>query len=970
MHSIIFVAFVVTVRALEEDPTTTYYRLYRDGTEFYTQKNFSFAKTLLEKSLEDYRFYHKNAINCRVECRRKNSLLLENFEDSRKSTDILEIGLFENFIHQSKCMKRCFKKVFGERPDHIHSSESKRIDKDFETGRVYQYLQFCYYELKEYTKAACAAYTYYLKHPHDQNAQRNVQMYREKMEVKDEEFVDLDRKSYQEFHIQGENAYYEGNWSGVVDNFERALSEFYREEQNCRLQCEGNLIIPSPPPPGDFFHYLKELYVPILRCQVDCEYKLSRVFADHQEDFIEEHYNFLQYAYYQMGDFERAAQAIGAFLLFNSSHREMLQNRLFFMTRLGYHDSHLSARKEAVQYIEMRNRLESLLYFAESNDLNKIEGDSKEVEHYLKEFEKLGIKLIQTPSDLKGRRFVAEGVLRDEQQEELLNLMKATKMKSAGIQTTSIPKAIQAVKTDPDLEISLRLLLKLSEAVRFYTSKFLNQTSFYTKETKVICRGPPDPEDKEAESDCFPQEDGSCADLEQEHLEGDPDEFRAVLYINDVEKGGETVFLNRKNKALAHVFPKKGHFTVFEALDKHMVTPPSSQRCVILMTFSTEKVKDNPEYRQAMLFLNDLDEEKVRKLHVDNVRKVEELTREGVSIVQSGQELHGTERFVADGLITEGECQNLISLLERGGIEGDGYKGKAVTGHRKISPHTNHEIFEGLTVGRATQLVKSGNLPRDLVQLFLGASERARILVENFFNLTRPLYFDYTHLVCRKAVQEEENDRLDLSHPVHADNCLIQPDGSCLRQFPAYIARDYSAVLYLNEKPDFIGGEFFFAHGNKTEQISVSPKCGRVVGFNAGEYHGVRAVQRGRRCAIAMWYTMDPNTQELARFQAQKKMADQDDVRKETPESKNDGEFGTVLRKGEEKILHFQKDPVEKSLLNNKDSEINVVTETGESKRFQSEPILNKEQENADISGTDVMTGDKDTLQTNNHGEL
>lgn len=45
--------------------------------------------------------------------------------------------------------------------------------------------------------------------------------------------------------------------------------------------------------------YDLELYVPILRCQVDCEYKLSRVFADHQEDFIEEHYNFLQYAYYQ-----------------------------------------------------------------------------------------------------------------------------------------------------------------------------------------------------------------------------------------------------------------------------------------------------------------------------------------------------------------------------------------------------------------------------------------------------------------------------------------------------------------------------------------------------------------------------------------------------------------------------------------------------------------------------------------------
>lgn len=48
----------------------------------------------------------------------------------------------------------------------------------------------------------------------------------------------------------------------------------------------------------------------------------------------------------------------------------------------------------------------------------------------------------------------------------------------------------QAVKGDPDLEITLRLFLKLSEAVRFYTSKFFNQSSFYTKETKLVCRKP------------------------------------------------------------------------------------------------------------------------------------------------------------------------------------------------------------------------------------------------------------------------------------------------------------------------------------------------------------------------------------------------------------------------------------------------------------------------------------------------
>lgn len=60
-----------------------------------------------------------------------------------------------------------------------------------------------------------------------------------------------------------------------------------------------------------------------------------------------------------------------------------------------------------------------------------------------------------------------------------------------------------------------------------------------------------------------------------------------------------------------------------------MVTPPASQRCVILMTFSSEKAKDNPEYRDAMRFLNELDEEKVRKLHIDHLKRIEEIKDEG-----------------------------------------------------------------------------------------------------------------------------------------------------------------------------------------------------------------------------------------------------------------------------------------------------------------------------------------------------
>lgn len=44
-------------------------------------------------------------------------------------------------------------------------------------------------------------------------------------------------------------------------------------------------------------------------------------------------------------------------------------------------------------------------------------------------------------------------------------------------------------------------------------------------------------------------------------------------------------------------------------------------------------------------------------------------------------------------------------------------------------------------------------------------------------------------------ILEGNEEHRDLSHPVHADNCLIQQDGSCLRQFPAYIARDYRYLI-------------------------------------------------------------------------------------------------------------------------------------------------------------------------------
>ncbi|MPC27313.1 Prolyl 3-hydroxylase 1 [Portunus trituberculatus] len=210
------------------------------------------------------------------------------------------------------------------------------------------------------------------------------------------------------------------------------------------------------------------------------------------------------------------------------------------------------------------------------------------------------------------------------------------------------------------------------------------------------------------------------------------------------------------------------------------------------------------------------------------VSQLKSLSELGVKAVKGEWEKDKQDRLVADGLTSTLECMVLTELIRFGAVEGDGYKGS-------YSPHTNAEAFQGISLGRAGL----------------------------------QLYFAYTHLVCRTAKPEMNHNRsaLDLSHEVHADNCILQNSGECLRVPPAYTYRDYSAILYLND--DFEGGEFIFTQdmSGLTYESSVNPQCGRLVGFSSGpeNSHGVLPVRKGTRCSIGMWFTHDRKHNEVER---------------------------------------------------------------------------------------------------------
>lgn len=150
-----------------------------------------------------------------------------------------------------------------------------------------------------------------------------------------------------------------------------------------------------------------------------------------------------------------------------------------------------------------------------------------------------------------------------------------------------------------------------------------------------------------------------------------------------------------------------------------------------------------------------------------------------------------------------------------------------------------------------------------------------------------------------------------------------------------------------------------------------------MVGFNAGDYHGVRGVTKGRRCAIAMWYTMDPNTQELAHLQAWKKMVPQNGVQEETLRSGEENEKFDDFEEAEERNVN--KEDVGANFLtdtNTKDSGINIKihVETNDldldSEHLQNTDIPEKELEFVKETYNENGIRDNGNRKNNKHGEL
>ncbi|KAL8611683.1 hypothetical protein ACOMHN_054664 [Nucella lapillus] len=855
-------------------------QFYAQGVRAYSDQLWYKCAHNLEKAIKEYKTFKKTLTDCRLRCKQKGN---ESDPEKLDLPGLGDLSMFETFLRHANCFRKCKSDAYSLRPG---LTLTKIVENTFESRKPYQYLQYCYYKLDRVKLAACASYTFYLKNPGDVDVKRNIAFYRDKAKVPESDFVDLELVPYKEHYIRAMMAYGEEDWPSVTDHLEKTITDFLVEEERCRADCQDDMDTSSA---THFSGIIADHFLKVLECQLGCEGNLSIIYTEPEENFFSEIFHYLQYTYYKTDQISEAVAATASCLLFRSGDEVLEENKKIFMKKYHYDDEQFVPREDAKTYADRREKLQALHGYLQENFMKEVpdvifvtaaDAQSEPIPEdtpekpnmnyltWMDRYERLGLHLIAKDSDLhRPFRFAADGLLKQEQCEDILTLMEDIPVDKKGVQIFTLTLGREkAPEKDENYEASLRLFMRATEVMRHYTQRYYNMSgSLFFKKTVMVCwRQVPDPD---VESDCIPQEFGTC-DPESNIKESElvEDQFVTVTYLNSMDDG-DMYFLGENTSVDTSLGVKFGRTVGFQHGDRHGLHIPSrAPRCAMVLTYTTQQAQEEQDYAQTSEALQRLENIRMERGLRDRKDVLQKLQDMGVQVVKNSTTLHGGERFVADGLASDAECDSLKNMVMSGALVGDGYD-LLETKPSYISPHTEHELFQGLTIYRASKLMHSGVVNTFAMKSFLDLSEKSRLMVEKYFNLTKPLYFDFTHLVCRTPI-DETRERDDLSHPVHADNCILKPDGSCVKEYPAYVQRDYSALLYLND--DFRGGEFFFAHPNKSEQVSLQPRCGRLVGFNAKELHGVRAVRGGTRCALAMWFTLNPNFKELAHVHARK----------------------------------------------------------------------------------------------------
>ncbi|KAG1947792.1 prolyl 3-hydroxylase 3 [Pimephales promelas] len=642
---------------------------------------------------------------------------------------------------------------------------------------------------------------------------------------------------YDELYYRGVRAYFREDWERAAEFLEKSISTrdmLLRTRRKCHDEC---LTI------GDEkFSKLDRADVSLwdlgvlewMQLRAECvRFCMGRsvspaallpVSSDIEYEFETRNpYNYLQVTYYKLGKMDKAASAAHTFFVANPSHLEMRNNIEKYRRMIGVKDESFQDReREQEQHWEM---YDAAILAESSSDWVKAVKKWKEcVNGTLKQTEECRAQCVMAPQVFPEETDTARGVY--ERAADLsLSLLSCKQMCVTLVSTR--PGRVSA------LEDFLPLQLEHLHIAQFKAGDLKGAVE--TLRSLMLF---------------YPTDSDSLSNLElySQALEGDT-EAQETGPLQEIAK-----YVSRALEEKSLLYFGMANLD-FKFSDPDLWTPEDVVPEALRETWRAEKERLHEKLKQG---------QKVEEVDESGFYAGGPVPVVGVTITMDDQGLNGTNRVVLDGVLSQSECDRVMQLAAAAASVGDGYQGRR-------SPHTPHEKFEGLTVLRALKLAQDGQVNQSDARLLHEIGETVKVLMDSYFRSHSPLYFAYTHLVCRSAIPGKQEGRSDLSHPVHVDNCILEPETrQCWREAPAFTHRDLSAVVYLND--DFEGGDFFFTdRDTKTVTAKVKPRCGRLVGFTSGPVnpHGVTAVTEGRRCALALWFTTEKLHRDMEREEAE-----------------------------------------------------------------------------------------------------
>ncbi|XP_063981064.1 cartilage-associated protein-like isoform X2 [Diachasmimorpha longicaudata] len=509
--------------------------VYRAAVNTYLDEHWDECIIGFNHFLQRYKSFRNAVINCRKNCRVEASeaspIFAENVED---------LHFYEKKIRETLCLLNCHQDY----RDIAGPQALKRLSKDMETEilglKPYEYLHICYYQKNRFQEAASALFTYMTVHPQHEMSAKNLRYYLTLKEVDENKVKNLEMSPFLKYYMKAVKAYEEKFYEDAVENFEKSLELYMKSEDECRLYCEGSFEQGWYP---EFTSSIANHFTYCLKCKRLCSQLLNNFNGDYQKDLLPSHYNYLQFAYYKLGEIKSTCRAVESYLLFYPADETMLNNQEYYKKLPKVEDQQdefFSPRPEAVKYVKRQEyELGILRYIADefaaidariSDAKNSDAYNEKTKEHlsfpheftnesragnmsqqkggsnYWRESQTgviRGIKVVASEKELKGKqRYLAEGLLRAQQCKSLIQLAEAAAVEGDGYAHNKSPhskferfEGLTVGRTalmvylgllEP---VHLDLFLRATELARSHVEEYFDlPQSLYFTYTHLVCR--------------------------------------------------------------------------------------------------------------------------------------------------------------------------------------------------------------------------------------------------------------------------------------------------------------------------------------------------------------------------------------------------------------------------------------------------------------------------------------------------